>query len=278
MRMAQDRRSMVEGRHQGRNGPKPRVNLAAPAALANAEHAVQQLRAAIVAGSLRPGDRLIEAELADQLNMSRHPIREALRQLNREGLVELRPNRGARVAEVEPQDILEVYEIRAALGAVALRHLLLREGGPTPEQMAKLEELADRVHRYALNEDQERTVANDLEFQAAIVEASGLARVETYFRNLAVDVTRFINSLEIEYVDKPGIAGQVRALLDAIRAGDLPRAERVWHRNFVRSARSLLALFPDAEGHLRQPRWLLTAGGSAEGVAAPPVRSRKHRG
>lgn len=73
------------------------------------------LRAAILGGALAPGSRLGEVELAEQLGVSRTPVREALRRLAADGLVDVLPNRGARVARWTPADLEEIYELRALL-------------------------------------------------------------------------------------------------------------------------------------------------------------------
>ena len=91
----------------------PRIALAPRTTVEMAEFAATQIRDAIINGQYRPGDRLIENDLATQLQISRHPVREALRRLGREGFVTMRANRGAVVAEVDAMSILEVYEIRA---------------------------------------------------------------------------------------------------------------------------------------------------------------------
>src|SRR3954463_4892156 len=84
-------------------------------------------RGAITAGRSHPGARIKEIPLAAQLGISRGPIRDALRLLERDGLVELIPNRGAVVPAVHALDVLEVYALRASLGSLAL-HKLMREG------------------------------------------------------------------------------------------------------------------------------------------------------
>jgi DNA-binding GntR family transcriptional regulator len=80
----------------------------------------EQLRQAIYSGEFRPGDQLRQEELADRFGTSRIPVREALRQLEAEGLVTLHPNRGAAVAALSLQDVLEMLDIRVALECRAL--------------------------------------------------------------------------------------------------------------------------------------------------------------
>lgn len=77
------------------------------------QYVTEQLRKAILNGTLQRGDRLIQEEWAEKLNVSRMPIREALTQLQLEGLVEMVPNRGAVVTPITREDIEEIYQLRA---------------------------------------------------------------------------------------------------------------------------------------------------------------------
>src|ERR1700742_2205557 len=95
----------------------------------NVDLALEAVRAAIVSGRLRPGERIKEIPLADELGFSRAPLRDALRLLARDGLVTLVPNRGAIVPALRAVDVLEVYALRASLGTLAL-HKLMLDGGP----------------------------------------------------------------------------------------------------------------------------------------------------
>src|ERR1700722_3202200 len=87
-----------------------------------AEKAFETLHQAIITGLLRPGTRLPIEELAEVLEMSPMPIREAVRRLDGAGLVENIPHRGARVTELSVPDLTEVYEARLALEMLAIRH------------------------------------------------------------------------------------------------------------------------------------------------------------
>lgn len=87
-----------------------------------AELLAEQIRDAILVGKLQPGDRLIEQELSESFKTSRGPIREAIRILATEGLVEHRKNRGAVVSAPNFDDVLEVYAMRMSLGSIAVTH------------------------------------------------------------------------------------------------------------------------------------------------------------
>lgn len=237
---------------------RPDTVLEPPLALANSGHAVLQLRQAIVAGRFRPGERLIEVQLAEQLGLSRGPIRVALQQLSQEGLVELRPNRGAVVASIRPDDVLEVYAIRASLGSLALRHLI-RARRMTPKVLANLERLARRAKSDAARRNQSVLVKYDLEFQSALAEASGLKRVAGRFRELSVELQMFVNALQVHYADVDRILDEHDQLLDAIRHNDLKRAEHVWRGRFRRAVDEFLQLMPGGIHELETKPWLISA-------------------
>jgi DNA-binding GntR family transcriptional regulator len=210
------------------------------------EFAAEQIRKAIIAGQFQPGDRLIEQHLTEMINVSRHPVREALRLLAREGFVELRRNRGALVSAVDASSVIEVYKIRMALGSIALNYLLAEKKLQSAD-LKKLEKLADKAIRFAELESQEATVNNDLEFQQTIIDATGLQRTIRYFSELTGDVRRFNNLLGVRYTDRRGDAQKyIMTLFEAIRDYKLPLAESVWQAKFEKATERYLALLSNA--------------------------------
>lgn len=99
------------------------------------EQITDRLREAIISGSLKPGDRLLQEELAERLGVSRMPVREALRRLEAEGLVVLQPYRGALVADLSSLELQEIYEIRIALETLALQLGVPNMGASTLDTM-----------------------------------------------------------------------------------------------------------------------------------------------
>lgn len=151
------------------DGPVPR---------ANTRLAYDAIRARIVSGEVEPGQWLRESNVADSLSLSRTPVREALRMLATEGVVELVPNRGARVVSWSAGDIDEVYRLRALLeghgAALAADHA-------TTDEIAGIRRLAEAYERAvdaALPGQDETARCND-DFHAAIVAASGSPRLAT---------------------------------------------------------------------------------------------------
>jgi DNA-binding GntR family transcriptional regulator len=100
------------------------------------------LRDAILSGELRPGDRLLQEQLAEQLRVSRIPLRDALRRLEAEGLVRIGPRRGAEVASLTPDDVREIYAIRIALEPELVRDAIAALG---PADIKRLIDMSEHM-------------------------------------------------------------------------------------------------------------------------------------
>jgi len=108
--------------------------------LSRAEYVYQQLRQGIRSGEFRPGDRLREAELANRLNVSRTPIREAIRRLASDGLVEVAPSRGVMFIQLDKQQVRELYALRESLEGTAAG---LAAQHASADEIAVMQELLD---------------------------------------------------------------------------------------------------------------------------------------
>ncbi|MCB8877631.1 GntR family transcriptional regulator [Acidisoma silvae] len=212
------------------------------------QFAAEQIRNAIIAGHFKPGDRLVEQQLTDMLNVSRHPVREALRILAREGFVDIQRNKGASVTALDSDSVIDVYNLRMALGKIALDHLLHEKGKISASMLKRLEKLAASAVKFAALEDQSQTVQNDLEFQQTIIDATGLQRTMRYFSELTGDVRRFNNLLAVVYTDRKGDAKKyVVKLFEAIRDGNLEEAQAIWQAKFRKAMDRYLTLIKSDE-------------------------------
>jgi DNA-binding GntR family transcriptional regulator len=126
----------------------------------NVSTAVEMIRQKLLAGEYMPGDRLGEAEIAGELGISRTPVREALRILSSDGLIEINKNRGARVAEWSEEELTNVFEVRIRLEGLAARKAAERA---TPEQIERLNFFAERVAFYS-EPGEQRDVAQIAKF------------------------------------------------------------------------------------------------------------------
>jgi DNA-binding GntR family transcriptional regulator len=154
----------------------------APTSRNAAAAATELIRSAIVTGDLMPGERLKEEVLARSLNISRTPIREALRRLQMEGLVDVTRNRGATVRSYTVDDLREIYSLRALLeGHAARRAAQLL----TPEGLDRLRAMCARFAALRVaGAPVQDLVAENVAFHEAIVDASGNARLADIVRGV----------------------------------------------------------------------------------------------
>ncbi|MBR2382109.1 MAG: GntR family transcriptional regulator, partial [Anaerotignum sp.] len=145
------------------------------------------LRDAILTGKLVPGERLMENQLAEKLGVSRTPVREALRMLELENLVELVPRKGAQVLDMSEKDIVNILEVRSALEGLATSLACKKMSKDMLQKLKALE--ADFEHAVSEN-NVERFVDIDEEFHDLIVEATENEKLIHMFKNLRIQLYR----------------------------------------------------------------------------------------
>ena len=156
--------------------------------------AFQTLRRGILHGDLKPGERLMEIQLANRLGVSRTPVREAIRMLELEGLVINMPHRGAQVANITEKDMQDVLEVRKGLEEMSVKLACERI---TEEQLQALYEASREFEKRAnLSEDVLELAEADEAFHAIIYRASGNLRLEQLIHNLQDQMFRY----RIEYL------------------------------------------------------------------------------
>jgi DNA-binding GntR family transcriptional regulator len=131
--------------------------------------ALREIREAIRKGKLKPGDRIVEMQLAEEMQISRFPIREALRYLEKEGLVETKPFKGTYVAQLTERDMEELYSLRSAIEEFAIRILIKHID---EEKIAKLESIFKSMQQASKNEDLDKLISEDFRFHETICELS----------------------------------------------------------------------------------------------------------
>lgn len=181
------------------------------------------LRQAILTGELKPGERLMEIHLANKLGVSRTPIREAIRQLELEGLVIMIPRKGAQVASITEKSMTDVLEVRLALEKLAVELACKRI---TYEQKEALK-LALEAFEKAVETDNASDIAKaDVDFHDVIFQATGNMRLGQMVNNLAEQMYRF----RFEYIkDKGGrtrLIEEHRRIYDAVTSGSLEAATK----------------------------------------------------
>jgi DNA-binding GntR family transcriptional regulator len=179
------------------------------------------LRAAILSGRLEPGAELAEVPLSEELGVSRGPIREAIGRLASEGLVTVRPRRGAVVSPLSKEEFLELYQVREALERMAVKLAVRRL---QPEDFAALQGLIDDMATHAERDQVDEFFEANAAFHARLVDASGNAKLGELYRQLLDQIGRYrTRSLRLRGNLQRSIAEHA-AILRAAKRGDAERA------------------------------------------------------
>jgi phosphonate utilization transcriptional regulator len=182
-----------------------------------------ELERMILDGELAPGDKLGEAALAARLGVSRGPLREAFRMLEEAGLVRTAKNRGVQVRDVALQEALEIFELRAAMEALAGRRLAGHIGAAG---LKELRSVVDAMEQAAKARDPQRYHAHGLAFHGRLVELAGNAKLTAVYRKLTKELNLFLRRDLDDPRLLPTSAASHRALLKAIASGDPEAAAR----------------------------------------------------
>ena len=149
--------------------------LSAPPTRTLSDHIAEQLRQSIITDQLKPGQRIVEREIADAMQTSRGPVRDALKLLENEGLVVRYPHRGTFVARLSLQDAEEVYTLRESLETLAAEYAVKYA---TPEQIDELAQVVDEITaQIKRGYNQSEATDLDLEFHRTLCRISGHKRV-----------------------------------------------------------------------------------------------------
>ena len=184
----------------------------------------ETLRKAILDGDLKPGERVMEVQLAEKLGVSRTPVREAIRKLELEGLLEMIPRKGAYVADISIKDVLNVLEVRASLEGLAASLAAQRI---TEEEIKSLRKSAEEFEQMNKNNDRDGMVQKDTEFHSVLLNAARNNKLLSIVESLSDYVQRFRVVYFTEYSDAKNIMDDHRAILDAINERDVEKANRV---------------------------------------------------
>lgn len=176
-----------------------------------------QLREAIMYGSLAPGDQLGESELANRLGVSRGPLREAMQRLVQEGLLRSERHRGLFVIELTPQDVRDIYTARLAVERCACE-LVMR--GNRGEALVRLTAALNRLIEAAKSGDRGAMSDADQRFHRTLVSSSGNSRLERMAQTLLVETRMCLTVMQDVYPEPAELVEEHQKLVDAIADGD----------------------------------------------------------
>jgi len=175
------------------------------------------LREGILKGVFQPGERLRQDQLAEAIGVSRIPVRSALLQLEADGLITFNPYRGAVVNKLSPDEMREIYELRALLEAHALRKAIT---AMTPERLEHLEQLARELNEI---QDGEEFLTRRNEFYAELYDGEHHARTVGLIERLRAEAGRYWLERKVDYVSRPGQRDHLH-LIEFIKSGDIDSA------------------------------------------------------
>jgi DNA-binding GntR family transcriptional regulator len=200
---------------------------------------VEAIKDSILRGDLRPGEALREVELSQSLATSRGTVREALRQLQSQGLVELIPYRGAFVTQLTPKKAKEIYTVRALLEPYAVR-LAMENKCYTPEVLGELADLIERLREMDAAEHYSDVVSTDIAFHRALTSVCEHDLLTNMLEELRSLTYLFIFNTELLRSDVNPVGASHAVILDSVRSGDPEAAERAVREHIVDSGELLL--------------------------------------
>ena len=200
------------------------------------ERILSTIRAAIVNGEIRPGTRIMEPELAERFGISRTPIREAIRQLESEGLISVIPRKGAIVASISPQDISNFYELKMILEGHAAR---LAAKNLTENDLAKMETVNRQIEAASAKKNLSRVLDLQNEFHEIFLRACGNDKLLAIVQNLVMQFQR-IRLMPAMLGRIKGSIRQHTEIIEAFRRKDAARAEELVRKNSLYGKNLLL--------------------------------------
>lgn len=210
------------------------------AKLTMAERAYRAIKHRILENHLPAGSIMLEQELAELLEMSRTPVREAMIRLAREGMIDIRPRHGMRVLPVAADDMREIYEILTALESEAAAQIA--RDGAAPERIAELRDAVAQMDEALAADDLEAWARADDRFHRLILATCRNKRLEAIIEQFW-DQSHRVRMLTLRLRPKPtGSNLDHRALVDAIERGDAEAAQRIHHEHRAKNGRMLVEL------------------------------------
>lgn len=208
------------------------------------EMVFESLREAIIHGRLKPGERLMEIQLAEEMGVSRTPVREAIRKLELEGFVVMVPRKGAYVAGISVKDIVDVFEVRAALEGLAAG---LAAERITEEELEELERTLVKTS-VGSGDDINKIIEGDSSFHEIIYKASRNQRLVQIITHLKEQIHRF----RMTSLSQPGrtklALDEHKKIVEAISDRNVELAQSLASEHVENAEQSLLNALGEEEG------------------------------
>ncbi|NJD01784.1 MAG: GntR family transcriptional regulator [Ruminiclostridium sp.] len=195
------------------------------------------LREAIIVGELKPGERLMEVQLAEKMGVSRTPVREAIRKLELEGLVDMLPRKGAHVADLSVKDIMDVLEVRSTLDGLAS---MLSAERITDEELKDLKHVQTQFIGYVEKENLQGSIKKDVEFHDVIYRSSRNDKLIQIANNLREQVQRFRVIYIKDYSSTRELIKEHADILDGIAGKDPELARKFAQKHIINQEEAII--------------------------------------
>ena len=207
------------------------------------ENVTNLLRQSIIDGTIPSGEELNQAQIAERLGISRGPVREALGQLEQEGLIRSVPYKGVIVTPLTPTYVRELYSLRSALETFALREGLERGD---PDDIAALRRIVDAMRTAAKKSDSRELARLDLRFHSSIIHMARHTLLERTWTPLKIGVQRCLHTRHRIYSSLDEVVGSHPELLEAMVQGDAVGASELLHQHIIDAGEKLCEVWLDA--------------------------------
>jgi len=203
----------------------------------------ESLSQAILTRQIKPGQHLVEQPLADQLSVSRISVREAIRRLAQDGLVEIIPSKGSYVVNLTADDVKEIYQLRSALECIALKEIMSQEQNGT---LSALDQFVTKMIALEKKEDRLQGAALDNQFHRTLMNLSGLTRTIKIWEQMSTQITMVIYTVSNYFPSYEGLSERHAKLLYLIRSGNVDKAEAHLQDHIQQGAEHLLAAIQES--------------------------------
>lgn len=202
------------------------------------EKVYKAIREYIVRENLKPGSRLSQSSLSEQLGISKTPIKNALVRLEKQGLVNITPRKGTYIASFSKKDVIEVYDVRAGIECMAIQ---LGNNNFDKKILSRLNKLSQDIVTYAENKNYKKYIQTDVKFHSLLVEQSGNSRLIKFYTTLKYQmyvirkqVTNLPGRPEGYYMDH-------KEIFKALKSGDAESAIKILSRHIGQAKSDLIA-------------------------------------
>lgn len=184
-----------------------------------ADEAYDAIHEMISSGSISSGQQIVESAIAESLGMSRTPVREAIRRLQQDGLVEVIRNKGCFLKKSTFTELADGYEIIAVLSAMACRHLALHQETLDPEDLSSLQEVLENMEACLPQKRIREWVELDIRFHRLLIEMANIWQLSNMYDNLSLCVNQVLWLVTPLFVDCSQSTRDHHTLLKLIAGG-----------------------------------------------------------